>query len=91
MTANLSASNGLILAEAITFALAEHMPRAEAVALVKAACETVRAESRPLIEVVQESSDLPLDWAALVDPANYIGSSDRLIDQALAAARAAAQ
>jgi 3-carboxy-cis,cis-muconate cycloisomerase len=87
MTANLAETNGLILAEAVTFALAEHLPRAEAVALVKAACETVRAESRPLIDIVRENTDLPLDWAALGDPSTYLGSADRLIDQALAAAR----
>jgi len=91
MTDNLSSDNGLVMAEAITFALANHMSRAEAVALVKAACEIARAESRPLIEVVRGHTDLPLDWAALGNPENYLGSTDRLIDQALAAARGAAK
>ncbi len=89
MTANLSADKGLVLAEAITFALAAHMPRAEATALVKTACETARADSRNLVEVVRERTDAPLNWKTLSDPANYLGSADGLIDRALAAARGA--
>ena len=41
MRANLDASNGAILAEAAVFALMPHMPRGEALALVKAACQDV--------------------------------------------------
>lgn len=91
MTANLSASNGFVLAEAITFALARHMSRAEAEALIKAACKDARDESRPLIDIVREKTGFPLDWEALADPSNYLGSADRLIDQVLAAARNAAR
>ena len=40
MRANLDASQGLFLAEAASFALAEHMPRAEAQQLVKSAVAT---------------------------------------------------
>ena len=42
MAVNLEASRGLVLAEAASFALAEHMPRPEAQALVKAAAKSAR-------------------------------------------------
>lgn len=87
MSANLSLGNGLILSEAITFALTKSMGREQAVALVKAANDTAREESRPLVEVVREQTDAAVDWDALGDPASYLGVADGLIDRALAAAR----
>ena len=87
MAANLSLDNGSIMAEAIVFALAEHMPRAQASDLVKSAAVTARSQSRSLIEVVRERADITLDWESLGDPTSYLGVADQLIDQALAAAR----
>lgn len=87
MSANLSLGNGLILSEAITFALTEFLGREQAVALVKAANDTARKESRPLVEVVREQTDAAVDWNALGDPVSYLGVADDLINRALAAAR----
>lgn len=87
MRANLDASNGLVLAEAASFALSAHMPRAEAQALVKDACKEVAATGRPLMEELRARTGSPVDWDALADPANYLGSSDEIIDRVLAAAR----
>jgi 3-carboxy-cis,cis-muconate cycloisomerase len=84
MAANLEASNGLILAEAASFALAGHMPRPEAQALVKAACAEVTESGRHLMDVLAEKSEAPLDWAGLKDPAGYLGAADALIDRILA-------
>ena len=84
MAANLEASNGLILAEAASFALAAHMPRPEAQALVKAACAEVTESGRHLMDVLAEMSEAPLDWAGLKDPAGYLGAADALIDRILA-------
>ncbi|MBE9552594.1 MAG: 3-carboxy-cis,cis-muconate cycloisomerase, partial [Proteobacteria bacterium] len=84
MRANLDASNGLILAEAAAFALAEHMPRTEAQALVKEACGEVARTGRPLMEILGGKTNAPVDWDAAADPANYPGSANELIDRILA-------
>jgi len=87
MRANLDASNGLILAEAASFALSAHMPRAEAQALVKLACGEVAESGRPLMEILAGRTDAPVDWEAVADPANYLGAATALIDRLLARRR----
>ena len=85
MKQNVVASNGLMLAEAITFALAPtHMSRAEAKQLVQAACQVVLQENRHLVDVVQEKTALPLDWQALREEATYLGAANEFIDRVLA-------
>lgn len=84
MRQNVAASNGLMLAEAATFALARFMPRAEAKALVGEACRAALAEERHLIDVVRERTDAPVEWDALRDEAAYFGSSQPFIDRVLA-------
>lgn len=86
MRDNLDASNGLIMAEAASFALSAHMPRAEAQMLVKDACTKVAASGRPLMDVLRTMTDAPVDWIALAEPASYLGSADDIIDRVLAAA-----
>lgn len=83
MRANLDATNGLALAEAASFALSEHLPRAEAQAATKAACRKAVAENRNLFEVLAADTDTPVDWHAIADPANYLGDNDALIDAVL--------
>ena len=88
MRHNVSASNGLMLAEAISFALATAMPRKAARALVAAACRMAQAENRHLVDVVREQTDAPLDWEALKDEAAHLGSAQAFIDHVLAEAGA---
>jgi 3-carboxy-cis,cis-muconate cycloisomerase len=83
MAANLTASKGLVLAEAATFALADHMARPEAQALVKSACAQAAATDRHLMDVLAETTAAPLDWDKLKDPANYLGAADAFIDRVL--------
>lgn len=83
MRTNIEASNGLMLAEAASFALADHMPRPEAQALVKAACKTSMRSGQHLFEVLASQTDVTIDWAALRDPARHLGSAERFIDQVL--------
>ncbi|MEQ9608946.1 MAG: 3-carboxy-cis,cis-muconate cycloisomerase [Kiloniellaceae bacterium] len=85
MRANIEATNGLVLAEAASFALSQHLPRPEAQALVKQACLDALEQGRGLIALLQERCDAPLDWQALADPAQHIGSADIFIDRVLAA------
>jgi 3-carboxy-cis,cis-muconate cycloisomerase len=62
MAETLASSGGLLLAEAVSFALCGHMSREEAQALVKHACQTAIASGRDLIAVVGELTDAPIDW-----------------------------
>ncbi len=87
MRATLDAANGLLLAEAASFALAAHMPRTEAQDLVKAASQEALAGGRHLMDLLAARTAAPVDWQRLKDPAAYLGATDSFIDRALAAAR----
>jgi hypothetical protein len=48
----------------------------------------VAGESRPLIEVIEtlaqaEGVKSGLDWRALAQPENYLGETDKIIDETL--------
>ena len=87
MRHNVDASNGLMLAETVTFALSKAMSRKAAKALVTAACRTARTENRHLVDVVREQTNAPLDWDVLKDEAAHFGSAQAFIDRVLAEAR----
>jgi 3-carboxy-cis,cis-muconate cycloisomerase len=82
MAGNISASHGLLLAEAASQALARHMPKPEAQSLVKAACLEV-TDSRDLIQILAARTKAEVDWAALRDPGNYLGAAEQFIDAVL--------
>jgi 3-carboxy-cis,cis-muconate cycloisomerase len=84
MTANLEGANGLYLAEAATFALAEHMNRSDAQRLVKEAVEQSRAEGKNLIDCLAACTMAPVDWNRLRDPRNHCGAVSEFIDRTLA-------
>lgn len=90
MRANLDATNGLILAEAVTMALGTHIGRARAHELVEQASRRAVAQGRRLRDVLADDpqvrahlSDADLD--RLFDPTHYLGVAERLVDRALAA------
>ncbi len=83
MRAVLDGTGGLLLAEAASFALAEHMPRAEAQALVKAACKEALASGRDMVELVAGRTDVAVDWAALRQEAERPACAGALIDRVL--------
>lgn len=83
MRENVAASNGLMLAEAVSFALCAQMPRVEAKRLVNAGVQIVLAEGRHLVDVVEGMTDVSVDWAALRNESNYCGASQYYIDQIL--------
>lgn len=87
MRANLDASNGLLLAEALNLALAPHLGRAEAKTIIQSAVKTSLAENRHLVDIVRESVNVNLDWDALRDEANYLGATDEFITRTLENAR----
>ncbi|MEM7547176.1 MAG: lyase family protein [Pseudomonadota bacterium] len=78
MAATMEATDGLLLAEAAAFALAAHMPRPKAQALVKAACKTASADGRHLREVLAAMTDEPIDWDRVFDPAEYTGNAPEI-------------
>ncbi len=85
MRRNLDGSNGMLLAEAASFALAETMPRDEAKQLVRDAAQSAQAQGRHLIDVLAERT-ATVDWDRLRDEENYLGSAEILIDKILAGA-----
>ena len=92
MRANMARAGDLVLSEAVAYALARHMPRAEAHERVAAAGRAALAEGRSLVDVVRqtfaaENPDADIDWDRLADPERYLGSADALIDRVLEKAR----
>ncbi|MGR3812694.1 MAG: lyase family protein [Cognatishimia activa] len=81
ISAILAANDG-VMAEQISFMLAEHMPRPEAQALVKAASKT----GKPLREALPELCGRDLDWDDLFDPQKSVAPC-REIAQSIFAAR----
>lgn len=74
MAANLNDPLGLIHAEALSFALAGHMPRPEAQAAVKAACKQALVSGTPLL-VLLETAHPGLDLARVTDPLTAMGDA----------------
>jgi 3-carboxy-cis,cis-muconate cycloisomerase len=86
MRENVAASNGLMLAEAASYALVRaSMRKVEANQLVKKAGQVVIQEGRPLVDVLQEKTDAPVDWDALRRESLYLGAADTFIDRVLQA------
>jgi 3-carboxy-cis,cis-muconate cycloisomerase len=83
MRQNVAAANGLMLAEAITFALVPFMSRAEAKQLVQESCQLALEQGRHLIDIASEKTGAPVDWQALRDEAAYFGSADAFITRVL--------
>ncbi|MYG53837.1 MAG: 3-carboxy-cis,cis-muconate cycloisomerase [Rhodospirillaceae bacterium] len=84
MRANLEASNGLLLAEAASYALSAHMPRTEAQALVKAACREAADSGEHLIDLLRRTTGAPCDWDRLRDPAARLENDSRIVDRIFA-------
>jgi 3-carboxy-cis,cis-muconate cycloisomerase len=83
MLKNVTASNGLMLAERISLALAQTMSRAEAKQIVQEASRIVMEQNRHLVDVVRDKTSASLDWQALKDEAAYLGSAETFIDRVL--------
>ena len=89
MRANLDATGGLIMAEAVTFALAEKIGKSEAHHLIEAACKKAVADKKHLRDVLTAEPKVTshLDakqLAKLFEPMAYQGVSQTLIDCLLA-------
>lgn len=87
MRQNVAASQGLMLAEALVFALSPPLPRQEAKELVRDCALLARDGKRHLVDVVRERVDAPIDWEQLREDV-YVGEAqafiDRVLDEAVA-------
>ena len=89
MRVNLDATGGLIMAEAVTMALAEKIGKSEAHHLVEAASKKAVTEKKGLREVLTKDPKVTAHVSAdrlakLFEPMAYQGASQALIDRLLA-------
>ncbi len=92
MKANLEASGGLVLAEAVSFALAEKLGRAEAHELVAELIRQAANDKRAFKDVVAESDKVKAhlkrhEIERLFMPNHYQGSAQTFIDRLVASAQ----
>lgn len=86
MLTNLELYNGVIYAEAATFALAENMPRDEASELVKTACTKALNGKKHLLELIHEQCGIKLNLADLQKHLLTGGATQPWLDSILHAA-----
>jgi 3-carboxy-cis,cis-muconate cycloisomerase len=92
MRANLDLTHGLIVSEAVMMGLAPLLGRGEAHHVVKRACDLALSQKIPLADALQRDPLVTarLDRIAiekLIEPGNYLGSTQVFIDRVIAAAR----
>jgi 3-carboxy-cis,cis-muconate cycloisomerase len=92
MKANLDQTGGLIMAEALTMALASKVGRPEAYRIVQTISKQVTGSSKNLRQAALEDGEVravlsPEEIDNALDPAWYLGSTDAFIERALAAYR----
>lgn len=90
MTANLNLTNGLIMSESLTMALAQHIGKPEAYRIVQTISKQVTPSGKSLRQVALEDEQIcqilsSADLDRVLDPANYLGSTNTFINRALAA------
>jgi 3-carboxy-cis,cis-muconate cycloisomerase len=90
MQANLNLTHGLVMAEALTMALAPKIGRPEAFKLVETLSKQVGASGQELREVAKQNEQVraalsPEELEQALDPAQYLGSAMAFIDRALTA------
>ncbi len=88
MRANLDATGGLILAEAVSTALSEHLGRQEAHDLVGAAARRATEGGRPFRDELVDDAEISAHLSAedvdrALDPAGYLGAAHAFVDRAL--------
>ena len=90
MRVNLGATNGLIMAEAVTMALAQKIGKSDAHHLVETASKKAVADRKDLRDVLASDAQVTAHLGAdrltkLFEPMAYQGASQAMIDRLLAA------
>lgn len=88
MRDNLELTGGLVLAEAVSMAIAKRVGRREAHRLVEAASRRAAEAGRPLRDELLDDAHIlehlrPEEIDRALDPASYLGSTKALIDRVL--------
>ncbi len=94
MAANLELTRGLVLAEAVSIALARRIGRDAAHHLVEQCCKQAVKEGAHLRHVLGANAEVSAQLSAdeldrLLDPAHYLGQAQRWVDRAVSLHRAA--
>jgi 3-carboxy-cis,cis-muconate cycloisomerase len=92
MKRNLEATHGLIFAEAVTMALANHMEKSKARKLLDAASRKARDSGKHLREVLAQERAVtevlsPADLDRLFAPENYLGVAEQWVDRVVNSSR----
>lgn len=93
MRENLEQTRGLVLAEAVSIALAQRIGRDAAHHLVEQCCRRAIAEQRHLRAVLGDTAEICAQFSCaeldgLLDPACYLGQARRWVERAVAEHRA---
>jgi 3-carboxy-cis,cis-muconate cycloisomerase len=88
MRANIDLTQGLVMAEAVSLALASQIGRAAAHDLVESACHKAVESGQSLRDTLQSDPRLPAEFSAekldaLLDPERYTGEAPAFIDRVL--------
>jgi 3-carboxy-cis,cis-muconate cycloisomerase len=87
MRANLDATNGLVVAERVSFLLAERYGRAEGHEIARAAAHRAAESGRSYAEELRADARVELadeELAEALNPTAYLGSAEAFVDRALA-------
>ena len=74
-------TNGVMMAEAASFALAQHMPLPDARAIVKEACQNAASSGEHLKDILMKQSKYKIDWDTVFDPRNALGDAPSIVDR----------
>jgi len=88
MRKNLDLTQGLLMAEAVTVALARQVGKQKSHSLVTDACSEARDGDEDLLDVLTRTRAItdavpPTELKDLLDPANYLGETQKIIDHVL--------
>jgi 3-carboxy-cis,cis-muconate cycloisomerase len=88
MRANLQATGGLLMAEAVSATLASRMGKARAHELVEAACRRAIEQQRPLAEILAQEPEIARRLSAdeievLLMPESYLGAAEAFVERVL--------
>ena len=88
MRSNIELTQGLVMAEAVSLALAQHLGRAVAHELIEEACHSAVESGRSLLEVLKSDSRISKEFSSsrladLFDPAGYLGEAPAFIERLL--------
>jgi 3-carboxy-cis,cis-muconate cycloisomerase len=86
MTSHVTEAPALLLSETAVVALAEHMPKSKANALVETASRQAM-QGEHLFDVLGRLTETKIDWASLRDLNGSIAAADALVDRVLSQVR----